>query len=389
MLSALVDMGADGDDIISHMTECAKFLPGSAIKSMSFQKESRNGIVCTKMSLETRDPPSRPAHQIIEAVEKSASYMNLSEAAAKFASLSVSALVDAESRIHGTKRCDTHLHEAASLDTLVDISGVALALDCLGISNDRTIIMPVNVGSGSVEFSHGTFPNPAPATLEILRASKIPVAGSMAGRETATPTGACILAGLRGDTSYHYPLMTPTLTGYGAGARDAPDFANVLRLVVGEPEESWANDSINVLETNIDDATGEMLGAAISAVIKQGALDASMHTGVGKKGRPATVMSVLCRPSDTNAIIHTMIRYTGTLGVRVTHAQRHTIDRYDRTASIHIGDRCYTIRYKTRVHQDIQNFKIEFDDIMQVSQDTGMSITHAERVLQRGIEDAQ
>ncbi len=388
ILSALVDLGADGDLLINDIQECAQFLPESVINDMSFKKTIRGGIECTELVLDTKDPDSRPAADMLRAIQRSTEHMNLSEAAAEFAHRSITYLIDAESKIHGTTPTSAHLHEAASLDTLVDIMGTATTLDRMGVFTDVIETTPVNVGSGTVTFSHGTFPNPAPATLEILRAANFPIIGSGIDNETATPTGVCILAGMQATPIPYYSQTAITNVGYGAGSREYANCANLLTIAQGE-EAGLNQDTIGILETNIDDATGEMLGETISAVMEKGALDASIYTGTGKKGRPTSLVRVLCHPQKIRDITDTMIVYTETLGIRVSTTKRYTVNREMRACNVQIRGKPYSVRYKIHTHHGLQDFKIEFDDITFVARDTGMTITQSERILRRGIEDAR
>ena len=386
VLAALVDMGADGGSICDQIRECAGLLPGSSIKEMSFREESRGGIRCTRLVLETDDGGSLPAGEVADAIQDAVSRMGLSEAAAGFANRSVRSLISAEAHIHGVPPDSVHLHEAASLDTLVDIAGTAAALDQLGVAGESVVTMPVNVGGGFVTFSHGTFPNPAPAVLEILREAGIPVMGGPAGTETATPTGACILAGLQAAPRPFYPQISVSAAGYGSGSREISGTANVLRIIRGEGE-LHAYDRISVLETNVDDASGETLGRTVSAAMEMGAADAAVYPGTGKKGRPSSLITILCRPEMINEMTDMVVRQTGTLGVRVTTADRYTLPRENHTATIRIDGTDHAIRYKTHAHRDIKGFKIEADDIARISSGTGLPPHQVERLARRQIED--
>ena len=386
VLAALVDMGADGEGICGLIRECAGLIPGSSIREMSFRKESRGGVRCTRLVLETDDQTSLPAGEVADAIRGAASKMGLSGAAAEFANRSIRSLISAEARIHGVSPDSVHLHEAASLDTLVDIAGTAAALDQLDAAGESVITMPVNVGGGFVTFSHGTFPNPAPAVLEILREAGIPVEGGPAGTETATPTGACILAGLQAAPRPFYPQIRASAVGYGSGSREISGAANVLRIVRGEGELR-AYDRISVLETNVDDVSGETLGRTVSAAIEMGAADAAVYPGTGKKGRPSSLIMILCSPEMINEMTDMVIRQTGTLGVRVTAADRYTLPRENHTATIRIGGAAHTLRYKTHAHRDVTGFKVEADDIARISTATGLPPHQIERLARRQIED--
>lgn len=385
MLAALVDMGADAGAISDGMTECAKYLEGSTITAMDFKTEYRNGARCTGLHLETHDPPSRPAAEMMRAMDESGSHLGISKKAAAFARRSMESLISAESYIHGATPDSIRLHEAASIDTLVDIVGTAVALEQTGAIHDTVIAMPVNVGSGAVTFSHGTHPNPAPAVLEILREAGIGITGSAIDAETATPTGACMLAGLRAVSRPFYPYMVTERTGYGAGFREHAGIANML--VISRGTAATGVGTVYVLETDIDDTTGESIGGAISNIMKAGALDATAHPGIGKKGRVSYRFSVLCEPDAVDSMIHAVIHHTGTLGVRVTPTDRFVLPRENRSITMSINGTEYTFGYKTRTHRGESDFKIEYDDISGAALNTGISATRVERLVRRHIED--
>ena len=383
MLSALVDMGADSKEIVSQVQKYISLINGASIDAITFEKISKGGIACTRMILEARDPPRISADQMVQAICDAATRMKLSPAAVSFAARCINVLVSAESRIHGG---EAHLHEVASADTFVDIVGTASALDQLNIFNDIVFTTPVNIGSGTVTFSHGTFPNPAPAVLDILKDAKIAMFGDNIGYESATPTGACILAALESRSVPFYPYVTPRRTGYGAGSRDLKDRANALLLISGDSHPA-AQDSVSVIETNLDDVTGEILGDTISKAISMGALDATIQQGTGKKGRPVYMITILCGYGLVEDITDMLVRRTGTLGVRITRARRYTLSREHHTASVKIMGIQYDIRYKRYTHRGAPGFKIEFDDTSQISAKTGIPPRDVERLARRAIED--
>lgn len=385
ILASLVDMGADGAAISDGITDCARYLEGSSIVSMRFSTMRRNATRCTRLELEALDPTGRPAAEIVRAIDDSVSHLGISEKAAAFARRSIKALVSAESRIHDIPHDKVRLHEAASIDTMVDIVGTAMGLDHIGGLDDRIITMPVNVGCGSVTFSHGTSPNPVPAVLEILKEAGIAMTGSDISTETATPTGACMLAGLGAVSQTFYPEIIVERTGYGAGSRDHSGVANVLVLAQGRTCGSVQ--TIYVLETNLDDATGETIGGAISEIMRAGALDVVAYPGTGKKGRTSHLLSALCTPEMADSLAHVIIRQTGTLGVRITPTDRFVLPRETRRITAEINGVCHTFRYKIHTHTGETDFKIEYDDIASAAASSGMRVTHLERLVRRQIED--
>ncbi|MXZ93581.1 MAG: nickel pincer cofactor biosynthesis protein LarC [Cenarchaeum sp. SB0678_bin_8] len=387
MLSALVDMRGGGDAICKKIKNCTRYLDGSSIRSISFQRTRRSGMACTQLRLDAEDPHQRLASEIVSAIEKSVTYMELSSEARLFAKRTVDILISVESQLHSTNPDSTRLHELSSVDTLVDIVGVAMALDAIGAFQHGTIMLPVNVGSGTVEFAHGRMHNPAPATLSILSKSQIPIFGSDTGMEMTTPTGAAIMAGLGGNTMPFYPHMTPKYKGYGAGSRDTEDFPNTLLLVQGDDVKQESYDIIYIVETNVDDVSGEVIGGVIPMLLDNGALDATVHVRMGKKGRPVHVISVMCSQTILNRVVDLLIHHTGTLGVRLTTTHRYRVRRRKDTITVSIKQAEYKFRYKTHNHKHASDFKIEFDDIAHAADATGMNPHQIERLVRRQIEE--
>ena len=196
--------------------------------------------------------------------------IGISEKAKVFAKESIKSLINAESKIHGEPVESVHFHEASSIDTVIDIIGSAIALDDLNYFSEEIISTPVSVGGGTLNFSHGIVSNPASAILEIFRNSSIIIAGGQAKEEITTPTGACMLVNLADSCLEFYPAMKVKSIGYGAGKKNFESFANVLKIVEGEKSEQYQRDSVQVLETNLDDVSGEVLGHMIDKVIATG-----------------------------------------------------------------------------------------------------------------------
>ena len=389
LLSSLVDLGADGDKIASGISGSAG-LAGSKITRLEFGRVQKRGIDACRLVLEfDEQKQSRKGTEILAAVTASVRGLGLSERARAFAESSVGALISSEAAVHGVSADSVHFHEASSIDTLVDIVGTAIALDDLGIFGEEILCMPVSVGNGSVTFSHGTMSNPASAILEILRGSGIAIRGTDSGGELATPTGACLLAGLGCRPATHYPLMTVDAVGYGAGDGDFEAFANVLKLVRGTgpvaPPPGLEADSVKVLETNIDDVSGEVLGALIGQVMERGARDISVCPGITKKGRPTSVVSVICDDSTMGGIVESMVATTGTLGMRVSDSDRLVVRRTEHSACVSVGGETFDVRYKRSFFGKGTGIKIEFDDLQRISKAAGKPLRETEQILLQGI----
>ena len=229
---------------------------------------------------------------------------------------------EAEAKIHGVAIEEVQFHEVGALDSIVDI-----VLTCVGfeaLQAARVYVSELVDGQGTFRCTHGEYPLPAPATLEILR--NIPIRQVAVPFELITPTGAAIVA------EFHHfvgamPEMRPTKIGYGLGKRDLVDRPNILRAVLGEAEESESSDRIVELQANIDDLSPEILGAVQARLLKVGALDAFFTPIQMKKNRPGILLSVLCRPSDRQKIQELLFTETSTFGIRYREIERITLDR--------------------------------------------------------------
>ncbi|MFP5227923.1 MAG: nickel pincer cofactor biosynthesis protein LarC [Acidobacteriota bacterium] len=233
----------------------------------------------------------------------------------------------AEAKVHGIAPEAVHFHEVGAVDAIVDIVCGAVGLDALGVEKWRC--SAVNVGSGFVQCAHGRMPVPAPATAELLQG--VPVYSAGPQMELATPTGAAMLRALECDFEEKTPLMVTSI-GYGAGGRNPEGFANVLRLSVGtvktgSERRSFSGDRVVVLECALDDASPQVLAHAMELALEHGALDVMAAPVTMKKGRPGTLLTVLAKPQDEDALEKLLFRETTTLGIRRREEERVILDR--------------------------------------------------------------
>jgi len=235
----------------------------------------------------------------------------------------------AEGKIHGQPLDQVHFHEVGAIDSIVDIVGACIGLELLG--KPRVLAAPVIDGSGWVICAHGRFPVPTTATLEILGARGIPLSQCEEPHELVTPTGAALLAEFA-ESFRPMEGLIATRVGYGLGTRDLRSRPNVLRAVLGEvatPAEphDWERDTIAVLETNLDDLSGEVLGHFVQLALDAGALDV-FHTSIQmKKNRPGVLLTVLCEASQADRFSELILRETSSFGVRRSIAQRRKLAR--------------------------------------------------------------
>ena len=386
ILCSLIDLGADKNKIIDGVKSAEKFLPNSEIRKIDFIKIKKHGIESTTLILDIDENiHERKGSEIKLALKNSLNEINLSEKVKNFAESCIETLILAESKVHGIPAESVHFHEASSIDTLVDIIGVAIAVENLAILDEEIVSMPICVGGGTVTFSHGVMTNPASAILEIFKNSNLTIYGGNIKNELTTPTGASILVNLTNTPIEYYPFMKIDSIGYGAGKNDFDDFANVLKIVKGSKKNNFDSDSVIILETNVDDVSGEILGNLIEKIMQDGAKDASIYHGITKKGRPTNLVSIICDNNTYEKIADTLIIETGTLGIRVATSNRLIVPRTIREAKLNFNGKIFTVKYKVSVFKGKSNFKIEFDDLKKISNFLNKSIKETESLIRNEI----
>ncbi len=386
LLCSLVDLGANKNKIIYGVKQSEKFFLNSSIKKIDFQKTQKHGIQSIELILETNeDIHQRKGSEIKKAIIDSVKTIGLSEKAKTFAESCIDTLILSESKIHGISEDSVHFHEVSSIDTLVDIIGITIALDDLELFDEKIVCMPISVGTGSVTFSHGIMSNPASAILEIFKNSNLIIKGNSVNEELTTPTGACILVNLSNHAVEFYPSMRIDLIGYGAGQKNFESFSNVLKIVRGT-ENTFGIDSVKILETNVDDVSGEILGNLIEKIMEKGAMDVSIFHGITKKGRPTNLVSVICNDAKVDEIVDTLVLETGTLGIRISESNRFTVPRSIHSFSLTLNGQSFQVHYKKSSFKGRTDFKIEFDDLKNVSNAIDKSIKETESFVRKEIE---
>jgi uncharacterized protein (TIGR00299 family) protein len=259
----------------------------------------------------------------------------------------------AEARIHNVPVDDIHFHEVGAVDAIVDIVAASAGIHHLDIAAWHC--SPLNVGGGMVRCAHGVFPVPAPATADLLRG--VPTYSAHIQKELVTPTGAALIRALNPGFGPQ-PAMSVEAIGYGAGTRNPPDFPNVLRLSIGESAED-TRDTVTVLETALDDLSPQVLAHVAEIALARGALDVMLTPVVMKKGRPGTLLTLLCKPEDTAAFESLLLAETSTLGIRIRQDRRMTLERRHETVATPYGD--IRIKIGARDGNDL-NAAPEFED---------------------------
>jgi uncharacterized protein (TIGR00299 family) protein len=248
-------------------------------------------------------------------------------------------LGESEARIHNVPVDDIHFHEVGAVDAIIDIVAASAGIHHLNVAAWHC--SPINVGSGTVVCAHGTFPVPAPATAELLRG--FPTYSAHVEQELVTPTGAALLRVLEPVFGPQPPMRVEQI-GYGAGTRNSKGFPNVVRLSVGEAIDAIEipgpsqSESVTVLETALDDLSPQILAHVAEAALTLGALDVMLTPVIMKKGRPGTLLTVLCKPSGSAALERLILNETSTLGLRIRQDRRSCLDRRHATVSTPYGD---------------------------------------------------
>lgn len=316
-VGALLDAGADFD-AVRHGLESLG-VHGFRVEA---EKVTKKGIRATQFRVlvdEHEHHPHRHLRHIIEIIEHGDLPAPVKAAAIETFRL----LAEAEAEVHGSIPEKIHFHEVGAVDSIVDIVAAQHALHLLGI--EQVIVSPLHVGSGTVHCAHGVMPVPAPATALLLRGK--PTYGGEVEGELVTPTGAA-LAVQRAVRFGAAPAMAVSAIGYGSGTRDLAGAPNVLRVMIGETADSaGGTEPITVLETHIDDMPGEWYPPLVQALLDAGARDAYVTPVLGKKGRPACGVTVLCGAAQASAMADLLFAHSTTFGVRVREERRYVLDR--------------------------------------------------------------
>ena len=312
-VGALLDAGADWAALESALRSL------NLDASFTFEKTKRKGIAAGKFSVSYTE---QKKHRHLPHIEKIIAQGELSERARNNAVAVFKRLAEVEAKSHAVPIEKVHFHEVGAVDSICDIVGACVALDSLAI--DEIYCSRINVGSGTVETEHGTLPVPAPATTELLKNCPIFAAGPQT--ELTTPTGAALVTSLAKSFG-PLPSVRLLAQGYGAGDKDFPMQANVLRVLIGERTGAPEATTICVLEANIDDSTPQVLGYAMERLLNEGALDVTLTPIFMKKNRPATQLSVITTPEQVERMAAVLFAETSTLGLRIYQAERRVLAR--------------------------------------------------------------
>lgn len=301
-------------------------------------------------------------HRHLPHIERIIRAGDLSAAAQENAVAVFRRLGEAESKVHNIPIEKVHFHEVGAVDSICDIVGACVALDLLGVTEVHS--SRINVGSGTVQTEHGVLPVPAPATTELLR--NCPVYSAGPEFELTTPTGAALVATLA--TRFGgVPPMQVQSQGFGAGNKDFPTQANLLRVLIGEPTGASEATTVSVIEANIDDSTPQVLGFAMERLFAAGALDVTLSPIYMKKNRSANALTVICEPHKTEELVSVLFAETTTLGLRIHPAERRVLARQVAELDTSFGK----IRVK---YTNETNFSPEYEDCREAALDRGVPV---------------
>jgi uncharacterized protein (TIGR00299 family) protein len=326
-LGALFDAGVPPEPVIAGIVSL-----GLPVK-VDVQKVRKGGFAATQVSVEA---PHEHKHRHLPDIEKIIARGSLSERQREMAIKIFRRLGEAEATAHGLPLEKVHFHEVGALDSIADIVGAAIGLELLGA--ERFTSTPVATGAGTVKCAHGVMPIPTPGTAELLRG--VPLKRTSIQAELTTPTGAAILTSVVAEY-VEAPAMTVERIGHGAGRRDLAEQPNLLRLFVGNTQVSGLvgadSDQVYVLETNLDDLPGEVVGYCYDLLFAAGALDVWTTPIAMKKNRPGVLLSAIVPSSAVAAVEEVLFRETHTFGIRRHLADRHKLKREPATVETRWG----------------------------------------------------
>ncbi len=371
-LGALVDAGVPIEKLQNSLAQLD--VPGFRLAA---DKVLRSGIGASHVKVmmdEAEHHPHRGLHTILRIIEDS----GLPAGVVQRSSAVFQALGEAEAHVHRTDVDHVHFHEVGAVDAICDIVGTAIGLAHLGI--EKVLFSTIRLGGGTVKAAHGTLPVPAPATAELVKG--LPSEGGPVDVELTTPTGAAILRAL-GEPHPSWPAMSVQKVGYGAGTREMDHHPNVLRLAIGDtpPKTGAGSDCIWVLDTNLDDMTGEEIGYCTEKLMQAGALDAFTTSIQMKKGRPGVRLTVLCEPAELAQMEGAIWKHTSTLGIRRTFSQRSKLGRETERIETPWGPVDVKIAY---LGDDVVRREPEYEDCRAIAEAHGVSLREVYRAALRG-----
>ncbi|MBD3229058.1 MAG: nickel pincer cofactor biosynthesis protein LarC [Candidatus Lokiarchaeota archaeon] len=373
VLSALIDLGGDKEKISNLANYLKENFDEIKDLSVEIKKINKSGINSTFLEIEIEEINSyRGSEKLINILDETLEAQGVSDKSKELARKILKKILKAESAVHNEIINNIHLHETGSFDTILDIVGTVLLCEDLDIIEDTTWFgLPLAVGGGTINFSHGTFSVPAPATMNILKNANYKIRGGPVNEELATPTGVAILTTLVEKQSDFIPEMNLKRIGRGSGVKNFDSVANILRILYGDSNKKVGKwEYISQIETNIDDIPGEIIGNLIDKMEISGKIkDINVISNITKKNRPGYIIKILSDISNEKENIDFLIRETGTLGVRVSRIRRKILNRKIIKKKIKISDGTFEISIKVAWDKSgLINYKPEFDEVKKIAE---------------------
>lgn len=374
MVGALVNLGADSESVKEIMEYYGSYFGDVNVKIGDVNK---SGISASFADVQCSDHQAISYTKLLDILD-GISHGKVTPTILKFAKKVFKTLAMAESQVHGVNLDKIHFHEVGAADAVADVIGASYAYHELGLADKKVYGLPPALGGGRIKSKHGNLSVPAPATLEILK--NVPTMGGPVNYELTTPTGAALLVNMVDEFCEFYPLITNQKVAYGAGKLDL-EFPNILRIVTGS--SPIPTDKISILETNLDDVTGEVLGHTVDRLMGEGALDVTIIPTIAKKNRPGHLLRVITKSNMSDVLSEIIIRETGTLGVRtIPYVHRNIVSREIIPVEVDFDGQMKTVRVKVaKIGEEIVNITAEYEDARNVSEEIGIPLKDVMRII--------
>ncbi|NYB51547.1 MAG: nickel pincer cofactor biosynthesis protein LarC [Methanobacteriaceae archaeon] len=374
VIGALINLGANSENIKNIMEHYGSHF-GEV--NVEIRQVNKSGILASFVDVKCFDHHTISYKSLVETLD-GIKHEKITPGILEFSKEVFKTLAMAESQVHGVSLDEIHFHEVGAADAVADIIGSAYAFHELELHREKVYGLPPALGGGRIKTQHGNLTVPAPATLEILK--NVPALGGPVNYELTTPTGAALLVNMVDEFCEFYPLITNQKVAYGAGKLNL-DFPNVLRIVSGT--SPIPTDRISILETNLDDVTGEVLGNTMDRLMEEGALDVTIIPTIAKKNRPGHLLRVITRSDLNNILTETIIRETGTLGVRtIPYVHRNIVNREIIPVEIEIKGVPQKVHLKVAmIGDEMVNFTVEYEDAKKISRKMGIPLKDVIRII--------
>jgi len=388
---AFIDLGAKPNKIKKVMETVANDFGGVKV---SINKINKSGIESTYLEVETYKNDHQAISykdlllkiEIIEKNEFKNNYQLIPKEVFEISKKVFERIAISEAKVHGKSLEEVHFHEVGASDAVADVFGSIFGYCSLGFNNskEKVIGLPIALGGGVIDSDHGRIPIPAPAVIEMLKG--VNCFGGPVATELATPTGVAIYLEICDEFKEFQPMIKPMGTGYGAGKKDL-EFPNVLRIIQGE--KLLETQVIEVLETNIDHLSGEKIGFLFEKLMNSGARDVAIIPIIMKKNRPGHLLKIISKKNDSDKLISTIFKETGTLGIRVSrHTHRGIANRKIISLEVDIKGKIEKIRFKIGfINDDIISSRPEYEDMKKIAIERDIPLNNVEEIANKEIQN--